>query len=94
MLLRKIDEERTLFIELHCFDANGWGTSQKLQQLIVSNRARDMQKNMLSLLDKFQKGIIPKAPESDFGLRTLRACNVYVFVACNNLLCRANRRKK
>lgn len=73
IFLKKLNEERTLLIEIHLAKLNGWGDSKTLVNATVFNRAKAIQKNLLSALKLAKEGKFENKKEDDYLYKLLKA---------------------
>jgi len=45
--LKKLDENRTLFTQVHVFDLGGLGSNQTLQKMVVKDRGLQLRTNLI-----------------------------------------------
>lgn len=71
----KLDEERTLHVQVHMYNAYGWAQSQSMNKIIVPKRGKDIQKSMLDYLQR-EKRASTKLHKDDSLAKCLADCNI------------------
>lgn len=69
--LRKLDENHTQFVQLHCYNLKGWTNSIALGNYLAFHRAKTFKKQCTRFLRQAQEGKIPAAPQDDYLYRLL-----------------------
>lgn len=58
---KRLDDERTLFTEVHLFMLGGWATSRTMQKFIVMERAKELLYRSIDVMKKAAQGkMVPK----------------------------------
>lgn len=71
-IFNRLDDQRTLFQQIHLFNPMGWASSRKLQKLILMKRGIELQQ---TLLDTLKKGMELSRSE-DVINKTLQTCKI------------------
>lgn len=61
---KRLDDERTLFTEVHLFNLGGWATSRTMQKFIVMDRAKELLHRSIEVMKLSKQGkMVPKADD-------------------------------